>query len=140
MELIMAFGKMEKNNARKRNERNTSSSVRSNSIKVLSTHNHIILTKYFFNIRQGAILATQLLMPLKRKGGSLQKDHLGLKVRFLSTYNVRTVFTFLPTQVQRRDVLGAGIVIPAWRRNVAGVSTAWTSQGSAAQIKSVRPA
>ena len=44
MEMIMAFGKMEKNNARKRNERETSSSVpepekkrrRSNWIKVLS--------------------------------------------------------------------------------------------------------
>ena len=56
MEMIMAFGKMEKNNARKRNESETSSSVpepemkrrRSNSIKVLSTHNHIIPTKYFF--------------------------------------------------------------------------------------------
>ena len=59
MEMIMAFGTMEKNNARKRYERETSSSVpepekrgrRSNSIKVLSTHNHIIPTKYFYYIR-----------------------------------------------------------------------------------------
>ena len=52
-------------------------------------------------------------MPIKRKGGPLLKDNLGLQVKFLPQYNFRTVFTFLPTQVQRREGLGAGNVIPA---------------------------